>query len=96
MFGGGFYWSLQLFGLDPAKAGIASQVLLILLVLIWVSTYFFRVVSGKMTFMEQRKRYLKEYKDITDKELEKKFDSMSLDEREALMKQLQVDKNNNK
>ncbi len=90
------YGSLQVFGLNPDKAGIASEGLLLLLVLAWVASYFFRVVSGKMTFMEQRKRYLEEYKQITDREVEKKFDSMSNDEKASLIQQLQVEKNNNK
>ena len=94
--GGIIYGGLQKLGLDQAKAGIASEGLLLLLVLIWVSTYFFRVVSGKMTFIEQRKRYLKEYNQITNRELEKKFDSMSLEEKADLIQQLQVDNNNNK
>ena len=90
------YGVLQRLGLDQAKAGIASEGLLLLLLLTWVSTYFFRVVSGKMTFMEQRKRYLKEYKQITNRELEEKFDSMSLEEKTALIQQIEVDNNNNK
>ena len=89
------YFALQWFGLDSAKAGIASEGLLILLVLAWISTYFFRVVSGKMTFIEQRKRYLEEYQQITDRELEEKFDAMSSEEKAAFLKELQVDNNNN-
>ena len=94
--GGIIYGGLQKLGLDQAKAGIASEGLLLLLLLTWVSTYFFRVVSGKMTFMEQRKRYLKEYKQITNRELEEKFDSLSLEEKASLIQQLQDDNNNNK
>ena len=90
------YGGLQRFGLDQAKAGIASEGLLLLLVLTWVATYFVRVVSGKMTFMEQRKRYLTEYKEISNRELEEKFNSMSLEEKASLMQQIQVDNNNNK
>ena len=89
------YLALQWFGLDSAQAGIASEGLLILLVLAWISTYFFRVVSGKMTFIEQRKRYLEEYQQITDRELEEKFDAMSSEEKASFLKELQVDNNKN-
>ncbi len=90
------YGALLLLGLDPDKAGLASEGLLFLLLLAWVSTYFFRVVTGKMTFMEQRKRYIKEYREITDIELEKKFASMSNDEKADLIQQSEIQNNNNK
>lgn len=90
------YGAFVFFGIDPANVGMASQGLLLFLILAWVFTYFYRVVSGKMTFIEQRKRYIEEYRKITDRQLEEKLDSMSIDEKTSLLKQLEIDKNNNK
>lgn len=84
------------YGLDVAKAGIASQSVLVVLLLIWVLSYFLRVVTGKMTFMEQRKRYRSEYQQITDRELEAKFDSMSNEDKIRFFKELEKDNNKNK
>ena len=83
------------YGLDVAKAGIASQSVLVVLLLIWVLSYFLRVVTGKMTFMEQRKRYRKEYQEITERELEAKFDSISNEDKIRLIKEVEKDNNNN-
>ena len=43
--------------------------------------------------MEQRKRYNEEYKLITDRELQNKFDSMSNKEKRDLIKELEKDNN---
>ncbi len=48
-----------------------------------------------MTFMEQRKRYRKEYQEITERELEAKFDSMSNEDKIRLIKEVEKDNNNN-
>ena len=42
-----------------------------------------------MTFMEQRKRYRKEYDKIIDEKLKNKFDSMTFEEQEILLKDLE-------
>ena len=65
-----------------------SNLILIIIVMLWVSSYVYRVVSGKMTFMEQRKRYRKEYEKIMDSKLEMKFNSMSKEEQENFLKDL--------
>ena len=49
-----------------------------------------------MTFMEQRKRYRSEYQQITDRELEAQFDSMSNEDKIRFFKELEKDNNNNK
>ena len=48
-----------------------------------------------MTFMEQRKRYRNEYQQISDRELEAKFDSMSNEDKIRFFKELEKDNNNN-
>ena len=57
-------------GIDNFTANTASSVILIVIVITWVASYIFRVVNGKMTFMEQRKRYRKEYEKIVNDKLE--------------------------
>ena len=85
------YKILPQFGIDNFTANTISNFVLIVIVITWVSSYIFRVVNGKMTFMEQRKRYRKEYEKIVNDKLEIKFNSLSKEEQEKLMKDL--DKN---
>ena len=77
------------FGIDNFTTSTISNFILILIVITWVSSYVFRVVNGKMTFMEQRKRYRKEYEKIVNDKLEIKFNSLSKEEQEKLMKDLE-------
>ena len=42
-----------------------------------------------MTFMEQRKRYRKEYEKAVNDKLETKFNALSKDEQEKLMEDLE-------
>ena len=42
-----------------------------------------------MTFMEQRKRYRKEYEEIVNDKLETKFNSLSKEDQENLMEELE-------
>ena len=77
------------FGIDNFTASTISNFILIAIVITWVSSYVLRVVSGKMTFMEQRKRYRKEYEKIVNDKLETKFNSLSKEEQEKLMKDLE-------
>ena len=76
------------FGIDNFTASTISSFILILIVISWVSSYVFRVLNGKMTFMEQRKRYRKEYEKIVNDKLEIKFNSLSKEEQEKLMEDL--------
>tara|TARA_B100001250_G_C19748024_1_gene766305 strand:- start:896 stop:1237 length:342 start_codon:yes stop_codon:yes gene_type:complete len=96
LLGGLAYGVFLFYGFDLTKAGIASELVLVLLLLIWVFSYFLRVITGKMTFMEQRKRYRSEYQQITDRELEAKFDSMSNEDKIRFFKELEKDNNKNK
>ena len=77
------------FGVDNFTANTISNFILIIIVISWVSSYVFRVVTGKMTFMEQRKRYRKEYEKIVNDKLEVKFNSLSKKEQEKLMEDLE-------
>ena len=77
------------FGIDNFTASTISSFILIVIVISWVSSYVFRVVSGKMTFVEQRKRYRKEYEKIVNDKLEIKFNSLSKQEQEKLMDDLE-------
>ena len=83
------YKFVPLIGIDNFTATTLSSCILILIVIIWVSSYVYRVVNGKMTFMEQRKRYRKEYEKVVNDKLETKFNSLSKKEQEKLMEDLE-------
>ena len=76
-------------GIDNFTASTISSCILILIVVTWVTTYIYRVVNGKMTFMEQRKRYRKEYEKVVNDKLETKFNSLSKEEQQKLMEDLE-------
>ena len=73
------------FGLNDIKSSSISNLILIIIVLVWVSSYLFRVVNGNMTFMEQRKRYRDIYDKKFTEKLEKKFESLSNEEQVKLL-----------
>ena len=77
------------FGIDNFTSSTISNFILIVIVITWVSSYVLRVVNGKMTFMEQRKRYRKEYEKIVNDKLEIQFNSLSKQEQEKLMEDLE-------
>ncbi|KGG12815.1 MULTISPECIES: DUF3007 family protein [Prochlorococcus] len=87
------YVSLLAFGIDGFNAGLFSETLLLILLVGWISSYFFRVFQGKMTFMEQRKRYREAYEQLANREVQEKFDSMSEEEQKKLINQLEIDNN---
>ena len=76
------------FGMDNFTASTISSFILILIVISWVASYVYRVLNGKMTFMEQRKRYRKKYEKVVSDKLETKFNSLSKEEQEKLMEDL--------
>ena len=86
--GGIGYWGFQAAGFEGFSAGIAAQALLVVIVLVWTGSYLFRVVTGNMTYMEQRRRDRSGYDAATDEELLKRFDALSPEEQEKLMKEL--------
>ena len=77
------------FGIDNFTASTISNFILIVIVITWVSSYVFRVLNGKMTFIEQRKRYRKKYEKIVNDKLENKFNSLSKEDQEKLMEDLE-------
>ena len=76
-------------GFDNITANTLSSCILILIVITWVTSYVYRVVNGKMTFMEQRKRYRKEYEKVVNDKLETKFNALSKEEQQKLMEDLE-------
>ena len=76
-------------GIDNFTANTLSSCILILIVISWVGSYIYRVVNGKMTFMEQRKRYRKEYEKVINDKLETKFNLLSKEEQEKLIEDLE-------
>ncbi|MCS6960464.1 MAG: DUF3007 family protein [Pseudanabaenaceae cyanobacterium SKYGB_i_bin29] len=57
LFGGMSYMVLRIIGLPGETAGIWSQVIVLLGLLGWLSTYLFRVATGNMTLHQQMERY---------------------------------------
>ena len=82
------YKLAPLFGIDNFTASTISSSILILIVITWVTSYVLRVINGKMTFMEQRKRYRKEYEKVINDKLETKFNALSKEDQEKLMEDL--------
>ena len=76
-------------GNDNFTATTLSSCILILIVFTWVTSYVYRVVNGKMTFMEQRKRYRKEYEKVVNDKLETKFNALTIEEQQKLMEDLE-------
>ena len=76
-------------GINNFTATTTSNFILILIVITWVTSYVYRVVNGKMTFMEQRRRYRKEYEKVVNDKLETKFNALSKEEQEKLMDDLE-------
>jgi len=76
------------FGLSEISTSSISNLILITIVLIWVSSYLLRVVNGNMTFMEQRKRYRQLYDKKFTEKLEKNFESLPYDEQKKLLEEL--------
>ena len=76
------------FGLNEISTSSISNLVLISIVLVWVSSYLLRVINGNMTFMEQRKRYRQVYEKKFTEKLEKNFELLSNDEQKKLLEEL--------
>tara|TARA_B100000700_G_scaffold176597_2_gene195245 strand:+ start:314 stop:661 length:348 start_codon:yes stop_codon:yes gene_type:complete len=83
----------KLFGFEDISAGIAAEAVLILCVFIWTSTYIGRVLTGNMTYMEQRRKYRQEYEEKTVAELQEKFKSLSEEEQAKLIREVENENN---
>jgi hypothetical protein len=57
------------------------------LVLGWTGSYLFRVVTGQMTFIQQRRQYREAYDAFTTEELQRKFEALSPEEQERLLRE---------
>jgi hypothetical protein len=86
--GGLGYWGFQAAGFEGFSAGIAAQAVLVVIVLGWTGSYLLRVVTGNMTYMEQRRRYRDLYDAATDDALQQRFDALSPAEQEQLLREL--------
>jgi hypothetical protein len=72
--GGLAYLLLKVAGLEGVQAGIWSQVALVLGLLGWVSTYIYRAMNQKMSYVQQLKDYeeaviQKRYEEMTPEQL---------------------------
>jgi len=76
-------------GLDGFSPGIAASAVLLLLVLGWTGTYLTRVVTGRMTFSEQRRIYRESYDALTTAELQARFDALPAEEQARLLAELE-------
>ncbi len=90
------YSAFRAGGFDATSAGIAAEATLVLVVLVWIGSYLLRVVTGKMTFMEQRKRYRQAYEKLTKVELQEMFEALPEEDQIRLMKELESEKISNK
>lgn len=86
--GGLGYWAFRAAGFEGFSAGIAAQALLVAIVLVWTGSYLLRVVTGKMTYMEQRRRYRSAYDAATEAELQKRFDALNPAEQDAMLREI--------
>lgn len=86
--GGVGYGAFSAAGFEDASAGIAAEAVLVVIVVVWTGSYLFRVVTGKMTYMEQRRRYREGYDELTDAQLQARFDALSPEEQQALLEQI--------
>ena len=75
--------------IDNFTTTTLSSCILILIVITWVTSYVYRVVNGKMTFMEQRKRYRKKYEKVVNDKLETNFNALSKEEQKKLIEELE-------
>ena len=92
---GGFGYKLfRILGFESISAGIATQSILIFIIFVWTGSYLFRVFSGNMTFMEQRKRYREAYEKLTDEKIREKFEAMTEEQQIELLRS--VDEESNK
>ena len=81
----------QAAGLEGFSAGIAAEALLVVIVVVWTSSYLFRVVTGQMTYMNQRRRYREVYDKEEAEALQARFDALSEEEQQELLRKIGAD-----
>ena len=79
------YFLLQVSGLDPQKAGIWSQAFLVGVLILWLFTYIFRVLTNDMT-------YHKQIKDYEEAIIQKRWESMTPEEQAKLQAEVEQEK----
>ncbi|CAO2194998.1 unnamed protein product [Urochloa humidicola] len=85
-FGVGLKYGLELLGVDPLQAGNVVQLLVVLGMTVgWISTYMFRVANKDMTYAQQLRDYEKQV-------MEKRLESLSEAELQALLEQVEEEK----
>ncbi|TKW36712.1 hypothetical protein SEVIR_1G000100v4 [Setaria viridis] len=85
-FGVGLKYGLELVGVDPLQAGNVVQLLVVLGMTVgWISTYMFRVANKDMTYAQQLRDYEKQV-------MEKRLESLSEAELQALLEQVEEEK----
>lgn len=85
LLGGVGYGAFRWGGFEGFSPGIAASALLMVVVLLWTGSYLFRVVSGRMTYMEQRRRYRAAYDAATEAEVQARFEALSPEEQQRLL-----------
>ena len=91
LLGGVGYVGFDALGLEGFSAGIAAQSLLVLIVVVWTGSYLFRVVTGQMTYMDQRRRYREVYDKQEAEALQARFDALPEEEQRALLRKIGAD-----
>jgi hypothetical protein len=72
-------------GFEGFSAGIAASAVLMVVVVLWTGSYLFRAVTGRMTYMQQRRDYRQAYDAFTDAELLRRFEALSPEEQARLL-----------
>lgn len=80
--GGLVFLLLQVVGFDGIDAGIWTQVILVVGLLAWASTYLFRVLGKNMTYNQQ----MKDYEDAV---MQKRLEEMSPEELAKLQAEIE-------
>ena len=62
-----------------------------MIVVVWTSSYLFRVVTGQMTYMDQRRRYREVYDKQEAEALQARFDALPEEEQQALLRKIGAD-----
>jgi hypothetical protein len=86
--GAGGYGLFRAGGFDGFTPGIAASALLMVVVVGWTASYLLRVVTGKMTYMEQRRTYRSAYDAFTDEELMRRFEALPAEEQARLLAEM--------
>ena len=85
--GAGGYGLFAANGFEGFSAGIATSAVLTVLVIVWTGSYLVRALTGNMTYMQQRRDYRQAYDALTNEQLQAKFDALSPEEQERLLRE---------